>query len=89
VTPLDPARNFAGAAATALERERELGAHGAGHELRLRILEDRPCEHAQGRGSVLARAPARERDAPGEAPAVEVRHQSAGRAQQRRLAVAR
>ena len=86
---LDAARDRRGAVAAALERERELGAHRAHHELRLGILEQHAGERAEPRGAVLARVEARERDAPGEAPAVEVRHQAAGGAQQRRLAVRR
>ena len=85
---LDPARDRRGAVAAALERERELGAHGAHHELRLGVLEEHAREGAEPRRAVLARVEARERDAAGEAPAVEVRHEPAGGTQQRRLAVA-
>ena len=51
---LDAARDRGGAVAAALERERELGAHGAHHELRLGILE----QHARRRARA-ARARAR------------------------------
>ena len=71
----------------ALLRERELGAHGAHHELGLGVLEERAGDRSELRGPVLAGVQAGERDAPGEAPAVEVRDEAAGGAQQRRLAV--
>ena len=48
---------------------------------------ERAGERAEARGPVLARVEAGERDATGEVPAVEVRHEAAGGAQQRRLAV--
>ncbi len=85
---LDPARHRGGAVPAALQRERELGAHRVHHELRLGILEERPRDRPQPRGAVLAGVEAREHDTPREAPAVEVRHQAAGGAQQRGLAVA-
>ena len=58
---LDPARDRRGAVAAALERERELGAHRAHHELRLGVLEERAGERARVGGPVLARVEARER----------------------------
>ena len=47
-----------------------------------------PGERAEARGPVLARVEAGERHRAGERAAVEVRHEAARRAQQRRLAVA-
>ena len=85
---LDAARDRGGAVAAALERERELGAHRAHHQLRLGVLEEHAGERAEARRPVLAGVEAGERDATGEMPAVEVRHEAAGGPQQRRLAVA-
>ena len=58
---LDAARDRRGAVAAALQRERELGAHRAHHELRLGILEERAGERAEARGPVLARVEPGER----------------------------
>ena len=86
---LDAARDRGRAPAAVLERERELGAHGRHHDLRLRVLEQRPGDGGELGRSVLARVepvaaqPARER------AAVEVRHEAGGGAQERRLAGAR
>ena len=68
--------------------QRELGPHRAHHELGLGVLEAAtPANAPRLGGAVLARVQAGERHPPGEATAVEVRHQPAGGAQQRRLAV--
>ncbi len=85
---LDPARDRRVALAAAFERERELGADGAHHELRLGVLEQHARVAAEVRGAVLARVEAGERDRAGERAAVEMRHEPAGRMQERRLAVA-
>ena len=87
-TSSTPRATRAGAVPAALERQRELGAHRAHDELRLGVLEQRARDRAQARRAVLARVQTGERHAAGEAPAVEVRHEPAGGAQQRRLAVA-
>ena len=73
--------------AAALERERQLRAHAARHELRLGILEQSARERAQARRAVLARVQAGKRHAAGEAPAVEMGHETARGPQQRRLAL--
>ena len=73
--------------AAALQRERQLRAHPARHQLRLGILKQSAGECAQARRAVVARAQAGERDVAREAPAVEVRHQPARGPQQRRLAL--
>ena len=84
---LDSAGDRAGPMPAALERQRELRAHRAHHELALGVLEERARERPQARGPVLAGVQAGELHAPREAPAVKVRHQATGGAQQRRLAM--
>src|ERR1039458_9579044 len=84
---LDSTRNRRRAGAPALECERQLGPHGAHHQLRLRVLKQHPHERPQTRGSVLARVQTRERHPSREPSSVEVRRQPARRAQERRLAV--
>ena len=73
--PPPPRATAAARLAAALERERQLRAHGAHHELRLGVLEQRARD-----GGQLGRARARACRAPdhtraGELAAVEVRHQ--------------
>ena len=84
---LDRARDHRGGRlAAVLERQRELGAHAAHHDLRLGIL-----EHGAAHGCELARAvfahvePA-DLELALDVAAVEVRHEPAERAQERRLA---
>ena len=72
-----------------LQRERELGAHRPHHDLRLRVLEQRPRDRRDPRRPVLAGVQPAGLDRPRERPAMEVRHQPGGGAQQRRLARAR
>jgi hypothetical protein len=72
-----------------LERERELGANRAHHDLRLGVLEQRADGDRERSRRVLARVHAGDRRAAGEHAAVEVRHEPVGGAQQRRLARAR
>ena len=83
---LHPARDRRRAPAAVLERERELGAHGAHHDLRLRVLEQRPGDGGQLGRAVLARVEPARHQPPGELAAVEVRDEPGRRAQQRRLA---
>ena len=52
---LDPARHRGGAPAAVLEREGELGADGAHHDLRLRVLEQRAGDGGEVARPVLAR----------------------------------
>ena len=83
---LDPARDRRRAPAAVLERERELGAHRAHHDLRLGVLEQRAGDRGQLGRAVVARVePAGEQPAR-ELAAVEVRHEPGRGAQQRRLA---
>ena len=70
-----------------LQRERELGAHRAHHQLALGVLEERAGERPQVGGPMLARVEPGELHPPGEMPPVEVRHEAARGAQQRGLAV--
>ena len=86
---LHPARDRRRAPAAVLERERELGAHRAHHDLRLGVLEQRPGDRGQLGRAVLARVEPAGHEPPGELAAVEVRHEPGGGAQQRRLARAR
>ncbi len=80
---LDAARDRRGAVAAAFQHERELTADGVHHELRLGVLEEHAHEPSEPGGVVLARIQPADAHAPREAPAVEVRRQAAGRAQQR------
>ena len=83
---LHPARDRRLAPAAVLERERELGAHRAHHDLRLGVLEQRARDRGQLGRAVLARVEAARHEPPDELAAVEVRHEPGRRAQQRRLA---
>ncbi len=83
---LDAAGDRGGAEAAVLERERELGTHRAHDDLGLGVLEQRPGDRGERARPVLARVEPADDDAPGGPPAVEVRHEPAGGAQQRRLA---
>ena len=73
--------------AAAFERQRDLRANRARHELGLGILKHGARDAAEPRGAMLARVEARQRHVPGKAAAIEVRHEAARRPQQRRLAV--
>ena len=86
---LDAARDRRRAPAAVLERERELGAHGAHHDLRLGVLEQRAGDGGQLGRAVVARVEPAGEQPPGELAAVEVRHEAGRGAQQRRLARAR
>ena len=83
---LDPARDGRRAPAAVLERERQLRAHRAHHDLRLGVLEQRAGDGGQLGRAVVARVEAAGQQPPGELAAVEVRHEARGGAQQRRLA---
>ena len=83
---LDPARHRGGPEAAVLQREGDLRADRAHHDLRLGLLEQRAADRGQVAGPVLARVEAADDDAPGGLAAVEVRHETACRADQRRLA---
>ncbi len=85
---LDPARDRRRALAAALERKRQLRAYGARDELRLGVLEQHARNGAEPGRPVLARVEPGQPHAPGEAPAVKVRHEPARGAQQRGLAAA-
>jgi hypothetical protein len=56
---LHPARDRSLPLAAAFQRQRQLGADGAHHELRLGILEQHPSVASEMRGAVLARVEAR------------------------------
>ncbi len=71
----------------ALERERELGPHGACHQLRLGVLEQRADHCAEARRRMRARVEASDPHGAGEASAVKMGNKAAGRAQERRLAL--
>ncbi len=75
--------------AAVLERQRQLGAHAAHHDLGLGVLEDGPADGGQLARPVVAHVEARDRQLAHDLAAVEVRHQPAERAQQRRLARSR
>ena len=75
--------------AAVLERKGDLGAHGPHHDLGLGVLQQRPDARGQLAGAVLASVHPGHLDASADLAAVNVRHQSAGGAQQRRLARAR
>ena len=83
---LDPARDRRLAPAAVLQRERELRAHRAHHDLRLGVLEQRAGDRGELGRPVLARVQPARHQPPGELAAVEVRHEPGGGAQQRRLA---
>ena len=67
-------------------RQGELGANRAHDHLGLGILKHRARQRADRRRPVLAGVQPADGDAPGEVPAMEMRHQAACGAQQRRLA---
>ena len=85
---LHPARDGALVVPATLERESQLRAHGARHELGLGVLEQGARDGAELGGPPLAGVHAGKSDRAGEASAVKVRDQTTGGAQQRRLAVA-
>ncbi len=85
---LDPTRDRRRPLAPAFQRQRQLGANGAHHELRLGVLEQHARVAAEVRGSVLARVQAGQRHRAGERAAVKVRHEATRRVQERRLAMA-
>ena len=86
---LHPARDRGRREPAVLERERELRAHRAHQHLRLGVLQQRARDRGQLARAVLARVEPGAAQPAGEHAAVEVRHQPAGGAQQRRLARAR
>ena len=63
--------------------------NGAQHDLRLGVLEEAARHRGHGARAVLARVEAAGGDAAAERPAVEMRHEPAGGAQQGRLAAGR
>ena len=83
---LDAARDGSRRAPEVLDGERQLGAHGAHHDLRLGVLQQRAGDDADRRRGVLARVEAGDGHVAREAAAVEMRHEAGGGAQQRRLA---
>ena len=83
---LDAARDGGRLVAEVLERERQLGAHRAHHDLGLGVLQHGAGDRAElGRAMVAGVEPVDEH-ASGELATVEVRDEAAGRAQERRLA---
>lgn len=83
---LDAAGDSRRAEATVLEREGELAADGAEDDLRLGILEEGAGDRGDVARPVLAGVEPGDADGPGEVSAVEVGHEPARGAQQRRLA---
>ena len=83
---LHPARDRGRRQPLVLEREGQLGAHRAHHDLGLGVLEQRPGHGGERRRVVRARVEPADLEPAGELAAMEVRHEPAGRAQQRRLA---
>ena len=83
---LDPAGRRDGAVPAILERERQLRADRAHHDLGLGILEQRADLAGERRRAVLAQIHAADLGAAVEVPAVEVRHEAGRDAEQRRLA---
>ena len=83
---LHPARHRAGRPAAVLERERQFGAHGRHHGLRLGVLEERAGDCGEIARAVLTRVQPADDRAAGKRAAVEVRDEARGRAQDRRLA---
>ena len=69
-----------------LERQLELGPHAAHHHLRLGLLEDGAAHRGQLARPVLAHVEAADVERAARLAAVEVRHEPAERAQERRLA---
>ena len=82
---LDAARDRRGRQPAVLQAEGELRAHGPHDDLRLGVLQQRARDDRQVARPVLARVEAADDDAPGDLAAVEVRHEAAGRAHERRL----
>ena len=74
-----------GGLAPVLERQLELCAHSAHHDLALGLLEDRPADGGELAGAVLAHVEAPNAQLAVRLAAVEVRHEPAERAQERRL----
>ena len=69
-----------------LQRQPDLGARGAHHELRLRVLEDGSADGGQLAGPGVAHAETSNLELSRRNAAVEMRHQSTGGSQERRLA---
>ena len=86
---LDRARDRGRRLALVLERERQLGADRAHHDLRLGILEQRPDGGRERARTVLAGVHPRERSRGRRTRRREMRHEPIRGAQQRRLARAR
>ncbi len=84
---LDPAGGGEGIPPAAFKRQGELRANGVGHQLRLRILEERPGEHAQLCWAVVARVQAGELHGAGEPSALKVGYEPTGGAEKGRLAL--
>ena len=83
---LHPARDRGRGQAGVLERKGQLGAHRPHDDLRLGILEQRARDGRERRGVVGPRVEPGDLQPAGELPAVEVRHEPGGGAQQGRLA---
>ena len=83
---LDRAGHRRGRLAAVLQRQLQLRPHAAHHDLRLGLLEDRAAHGGQLAGAVVAHVEAAHAQLAGRLAAVEVRHEAAERAQQRRLA---
>jgi hypothetical protein len=86
---LDRARDRAGGLTPVLERQLELGTHAPHHDLRLGLLEDRAAHRGELSGAVRAHVELAHAQLARRLAAVEVRDETAERAQQRRLAGAR
>ena len=86
---LHAARHGGPALAAVLQREGELMANGAEHDLRLGVLEEAARHRRDRRRPVLAGIEAADHRAAAEDAAVEVRHEAARGAQQRGLAAGR
>ncbi len=82
---LDAAGDRGGGKALVLEREGQLGAHRAHHDLRLGILQQRPRDGREIAGAVVARVQAADDDPADGGTPVEVRHEAAGGPQDRGL----
>ena len=86
---LHRAGHRAGRLAAVLQRQLQLGAHAAHHHLRLGLLEDGAAHCGQLPGPVVAHVETANAQLAARLAAVEVRHETAERAQQRRLAASR
>ena len=82
---LDRAGYAAGRLAPVFERQLELGAHAAHHDLALGLLEDRAADRGQVAGAVLAHVEPADTQLAARLAAVEVRDEPAERAQECRL----